>query len=46
MTRTVTTIPATRPLSGRRSDGEPLQAVKRVAAYARMSEVSWVCERC
>ena len=37
MTRTVTTIPATRPLGGCASSGEALQVVKRVAAYARVS---------
>lgn len=37
MTRTVTTIPATRPLGGGVSEGDALQAVKRVAAYARVS---------
>lgn len=36
MTRTVTTIPASRPL-GSWVAGDPVQAVKRVAAYARVS---------
>lgn len=37
MTRTITTIPATKPLEGEATGGELSQAVKRVAAYARVS---------
>lgn len=37
MIRTITTIPATRPFGGEATGGELSQAVKRVAAYARVS---------